>query len=139
MTAIGTRKLVITIGGEDYTAEVSKAVITSAEGESDFTTFFDAANGGARDYALNFIAQQDAETGSLWDKVWTAAGEDVACMLKPYGNAAASPAQPHFSFTATVTEPDGDFLGTEANKSSTAKATFECSWPLLAKPTKVTA
>lgn len=139
MTALGTRTLVITIGDQDYTAQVSKAVITSGESDSDFITFADAAAGGARDYALAFTAVQDMETGSLWDKVWTAAGDTVACLLKPYGNAAASVAQPHYSFNATVKEPDGDFIGGEANASTTARMTIECTWPLDAKPTRVTA
>lgn len=138
MAALGTRTLVLTVGGTDYTAQVSKAEITSAESESDFVTFEDAANGGARDYFFEFTAVQDAETGTLWDKVWTAPGSSIACLLKPYGNAAASATQPHYSFTATVTEPDGPLLGGEANKSTTAKMTFSCKWALAAKPTKVT-
>lgn len=139
MAAIGTRSLTISVGGTEYAAQVSNVTISSAEAEADFTTFADAAAGGARDYALNFTAVQDATTGTLWDKVWTAAGTSVACILKPYGNATASPTQPHFSFNATVTEPDGDLLGGEADKSTTAKFTFECSWPLAEKPVKVTA
>jgi hypothetical protein len=139
MAAIGTRTLVLTVAGTDYTAQVSKAVVGSAAAESDFVTFADAAAGGARDYTFNFVAVQDAVTTTLWDKVFTAAGTSVACILKPYGNATASPTQPHFTFNATVTEPDGDFIGGEADSSTTAKMTFECSWPLAAKPLKVTA
>ena len=67
MSGIGTRLLKISVGGSDYTAEVSKAVITSGEGDSDFVTFSDAASGGAREYRLEFTGVQDAETGSLWD------------------------------------------------------------------------
>lgn len=139
MAGIGTRLLKITIGGTDYTAQVAKAVITSGESDSDFVTFADAAAGGARAYRLEFTAVQDAATGSLWDKVWTASGTSVACVLKPYGNAAASLTQPHYSFNATVVEPDGDFIGGEADKSTTAMMTVECSWPLDAKPVKITA
>ena len=138
MSALGTRLLVISIGGTDYTAEVSKAVITSGEAGSDFVTFADAAAGGAREYRLEFTAAQDLATGTLWDRVWSASGSEVACLLKPYGNAAASATQPHYTFNATITEPDGDFLGTEADASTTARATFECSWVLDAKPVKVT-
>src|SRR4051794_37075199 len=137
MAALGTRTLVITIGATDYTAQVSKAVVTSADSDRDFITFADAAAGGARDYNLEFTAVQDMATGTLWDKVWTAAGTSVACILKPYGNAAASVSQPHYSFNATVKEPDGDFIGGEADSSTTARMTIECEWPLDAKPTKV--
>ena len=138
MAALGTRLLVITIGGTDYTAQCSKAVITSGEADSDFVTFADAAAGGKREYKLNLEAVQDAATGTLWDKVWTASGTTVACILKPYGNATASVGQPHYSFNAVVTEPDGDYIGGEADASTTARFTFEVEWPLEAKPTKVT-
>jgi Ca2+-binding RTX toxin-like protein len=138
MAALGTRQLVLTIGGTDYTTQVSKVVITSEAADSDFMTFADAASGGARLYKLAFIAVQDAATGTLWDKVFTVAGTTVAYLLKPYGNAAASVGQPHYSGNAVITEPDGDFIGGEADSSTTARFTFECEWELTAKPTKVT-
>lgn len=138
MAALGTSTLVITVGGTDYTSQVSKAVITSAESDSDFTTFADAASGGARAYALEFTAVQDMVATTLWDKIWTAPGTTVAFLIKPYGNSAASVSQPHYSGNAVVKEPDGDFIGGEADSSTTARMTVECSWPLTAKPTKVT-
>lgn len=139
MAGLGTRLLKISVAGTDYTAQVSKAVITSGESDSDFVTFADAAAGGARQYNLEATAVQDLATGTLWDKIWTAAGTTVACVLMPYGNAVASVSQPHYSFNAVVTEPDGDFIGGEADKSTTARMTTEFSWPLEGKPTKVTA
>jgi hypothetical protein len=139
MSGIGTRLLTMTIDSVDVTAEVSKGVITSNDAGSDFTTFADAAAGGAREYRLEFTAVQDAATGSLWDTVWTAAGTSVPFILKPYGNAVATPAQPHFEGTATVTEPDGDLLGGAADSSTSARFTIDCAWVCDAKPTRVTA
>jgi len=139
MAGIGTRLLKIDVAGTDYTAQVAKAVIVSGESDSDFVTFADAAAGGAREYRLEFTAVQDAVAATLWDKVWTVAGTTVACILKPYGNTTASATQPHYSFNAVVSEPDGDFIGGEADKSVTARMTIECSWVLEGKPTKVVA
>lgn len=139
MAALGTRLLKITVAGTDYTAQCSKAVITSGESDSDFVTFADAAAGGARQYNLEVTAVQDLAASTLWDRIWTAAGTTVACVLMPYGNASPTVAQPHYSFNAVVTEPDGDFIGGEADKSTTARMTVEFAWPLEAKPTKVTA
>lgn len=139
MAGIGTRLLKITIDGDDYTAEVSKAVITSAESDSDFVTFADAAAGGARDYKLNLVGVQDATSASLWTVVWGSAGDTVPCVLMPYGNASPSTSEPHFEFDAVIKEPDGDFIGGEANSSTSARFTFEVVWDLEAKPTKVTA
>lgn len=139
MSGIGTRLLKITIDGDDYTAEVAKATITSGASESDFVTFAEAAAGGGRDYKLAFRAVQDAEAASLWSQVFLNAGDTVACVLMPYGNAVPSATEPHFEFDAVISEPDGDFIGGEANSSVSARMTFECAWALEAKPTKVTA
>lgn len=136
---LGTRLLKLEIGTDEVTAQVSRAVVTSAESSSDFTSFADAAAGGAREYKLEFTAVQDTTTGTIWDQIWTSAGSEVACTYMPYGNVAPSLTEPHFTFTAVVTEPDGDFLGGEANASTTARFTFDGVWPLNAKPVKVTA
>lgn len=139
MAGIGTRLLELTIDGENYTAEVSKAVITSGEGDTDFVTFADAKAGGKREYRLELTIVQDAETGSLWDKIWSAAGTTVPFSVNPYGNEVPSPAQPHFTGNATITEPDGDLIGGEADASTTARNVVEVSWVCDAKPTKKTA
>lgn len=139
MAALGTRLLQLSIAGTDYSAQISKAVITSNEADSDFVTFADTAAGGSREYRLEFTGVQDLATTTLWDRVWTSAGTTVAYILKPYGNATASATQPHYSGNLVITEPDGDFIGGEADSSVSAKMTFECSWVLTAKPTKVTA
>lgn len=137
MAAAGTRLLTVTIGGTDYTAQVSKFEIVPGPADSDFVSFLDAANGGGREYKLEFTAVQDLVAGTLWDKVWTAAGTTVAFVVKPYGNAAASATQPHVSGNAVVSEPDGTLIGGEADASATARHVFECSWTCTAKPTLV--
>lgn len=139
MAAIGTRKLKLEIDGTPYTAQVSNVRITSGESDSDFVTFEDAANGGLRDYALVITLTQDAAAGSLWREIFDSAGTDVPYTVIPYGNAAPSTGEPHFEGTATITEPDGDLLGGEANKSNTAKMTIEVTFPCTGKPTLVTA
>jgi hypothetical protein len=139
VAAIGTRKLTLEIDGGDVTAQVSDVRIPSAESDSDFLSFADAAAGGARLYTLKFVAVQDTTTGTLWDQVWTHAGETVTGTVAPYGNETPTVSEPHFTISAIITEPDGDLLGGEANASSTARFTFEVEWELTAKPVKVTA
>jgi hypothetical protein len=139
MAAIGTRKLVLLIDGDDVTAEVSTAVIKSKETDSDFVSFADAAAGGGREYSLSLTFVQDGVTGSLWDQVWNHAGQEIAVLVKPYGSAPASPTTPHWSATAIISEPDGDLLGGEADASPSNRFTTEVEWKLTAKPTKVTA
>lgn len=139
MAGIGTRLLELEIGGENVSAEVSKAVITSNEADSDFVTFADAKAGGKREYRLDITMVQDPETGSLWDKIWSAAGSTVPFSVNPFGNEVPSATQPHYTGNVTITEPDGDLLGGEADASTTARFTVEVSWVCDAKPTKVTA
>src|SRR5690348_12278945 len=111
MSALGTRLLKLEIDGDEVTAQISKSAITSGKKDSDFISFAEAAAGGGRIYKLNFIAVQDPEAGSLWDQVWANAGSTVAGTLMPYGNAAPSATQPHYTFNAVISEPDGDLLG----------------------------
>lgn len=139
MADIGTRKLKLEVNGVDYTPQVSNVRITSGEADSDFTSFADAAAGGARDYALAITLKQDAATGTLWREIFDNAGDDVPYTVMPYGNAAPSATEPHFEGTCTITEPDGDILGGEANKSNTAKMTIEVAFPCTGKPTLVSA
>ena len=79
-----------------------------------------------------------ADAASLWSKVFDAAGTTVPVTLMPYGNAVASVAEPHFTASVVITEPDGDFLGGEANASTTAKFTFDFAFTCVAKPVRVT-
>ncbi|HSX66671.1 hypothetical protein [Nocardioides sp.] len=138
MTALGTRLLKIKIGDTEFTAQVSKCVITSGPADADFVTFADAAAGGKREYALEFEAVQDTDTTALWDKCWSAAGTSVAVVFNPYGVGTATATNPFFTGNVTITEPDGDLIGGEANKSTLARMTFSCKWVFDAKPVKVT-
>ncbi len=139
MAAIGTRHLVLYVDESNVTAEVASAIVRASETDSDFISFADAAAGGGRQYTLALRFVQDATTASLWDQIWSHAGEEVDIEIRPYGNAEPSASQPHFTATAVITEPDGDLLGGEADASPTQRFTVEVEWALTAKPTKVTA
>lgn len=138
MTAIGTRKMKIEIDGTARAAQVSDARFTSAEGDANFLTFQEADEGGGRDYVLAIKLTQDLAAGSLWREIFDNAGDDVVCTLMPYGNATPTVSEPHVEATCTITEPDGDFVGGEANKSNSARMTIEVGFPALARPVLVT-
>ena len=139
MAALGTRLLKLEVGGTEYTAEVSRVAIVAGESDSDFITFADAAAGGGREYTLEFTAVQDLAADTLWDHVWTEAGTEIDFEIIPYGNTAASAAQPHITGSATITEPDGDFIGGEADPSTSSRFTFDCAWVCTEKPLRVAA
>lgn len=139
MAALGTRLLKLEIDGDEVTAQVSRVAISTGDADQDTITFADAAAGGARQYTLALTAVQDtAPSGTVWNKVWSAAGTDVDVVVMPHGNTTPSAQQPHFEGTVTIKEPDGDILGGEADASNTAKFTFEVEWPFTSKPVKVT-
>lgn len=138
MAFAGTRLLKIKIGATEYNASISSAKITSEETDSDFVSFADAATGGGRTYKLAFTAAVDYAASTLWDQVFSNSGTTVACTLNPYGVTTFTATSPGFTFNAVITEPDGDFIGTDADPSTTALTTIECEWTLTAKPTRVT-
>lgn len=148
MAALGTRALVLEMASAaaptvfvDHSAAVSTAKISTAESDSDFTSFPDAAAGGARTYTLEGTGVQDTATASLWTKTFAVPGTDVPFKLwvngKPAGGT-PTVSQPYFSGTCTIVEPDGDWIGGDADKSTTARFTFDFAFTLLAKPTLVT-
>jgi len=104
-----------------------------------FVSFADAAAGGGRDWKLLLTAVQDpGNVDSVWSLVWDTPGAEVPVIVRPYGNATASATQPHYSGTCVVSLPDGDMLGGEADRSTSARWTVELEWAFTAKPTKVT-
>jgi hypothetical protein len=139
MARISGRLLTLDVDGTDYADQVSKAVITSGESDSDFVTFADAAAGGSRQYALELTMAQDLAAGALLREVIDNVGDTVPFTMAPYGNAVASASQPHIEGNAVISEPDGDFVGGEADMSTTAVMTTEVSWSLTAKFALVTA
>jgi len=135
---IGTRDLVLRVGGVDYSPSTQRAVVRSVPTSSTFVSFTDAQAGGKRDYILAMTIHQDRAAGSLWRTVWAQRGTDVGFELWPYGrpsNGIATAAQPRCLGTATVAEPDGDLIGGEPDEDPQAVMTVEVEWLCTAKPT----
>lgn len=139
MARVIPRLISLEVETVDRSDEVSKAVITAGPSDADFMSFLAARSGGSRDYALTMTIAQDHASGTLWDLIWTGNGTEVDGVYAPYGNIAPTVSQPHYEFTAVVSEPDGDFLGAEATDSTSAVAVVEVVWELTGKPTKITA
>jgi hypothetical protein len=137
-TLIGTRKTVLKIDSTDFSDSISKCAIVAGDKDSDFMSFAEALAGGAREYKLALTIRQDTASGSLWYYAWNEAGQDEAIEFYPCGvTSPATPATPKITGTVTITEPDGDFIGGEANKSSTALNVIEVEWTFTAKPSIV--
>jgi hypothetical protein len=138
-TPLGTRSLKVLIDGVERYADVTNCSIEAAAADADVTTFFDAAQGGKREYTLKGTALQDpADATSLWNLMWLHLGEEIPIVLNPYGGGTLSATNPGFAGTVVVSEPDGTFVGGEADESTTARFTNEFEWKFTEKPTLVT-
>jgi hypothetical protein len=137
MAALGTRLLKFKVGTTEHTAEISRCQIVSGAADSDFTSFADAAGGGAREYALELTMRQDLAGTSLWRYIWSQAGQSLGVKVNPYGNATATATEPHYTGNVTIVEPDGVLIGGEANSSTSARMTVEVRWVFAAKPTEL--
>jgi hypothetical protein len=118
--------------------QVSNVTIEAGDADAGFVSFGDARAGGSRKYTLKFTAVQDTVGGSLWDKVWSAAGSTVPFVISPNGGTAAAIATPTFTGNAVISEPNGTILGGEADASATAVQTIEAEWTCTAKPVRHT-
>lgn len=141
MASPGTRKHTMSIDGDEHHHEILAYKLTPSEADSDGVTFAEA-NGegdGGKDWTLTITALQDpGDADSLFNKIWDFSGTDVPYILRPYGNAVASPTQPHFKGILTIDLPDGDFLAAEANKDPKGRPTFEVTFKCAGKPERVT-
>lgn len=137
MAALGTRLLKFKVGTTEHTAEISRCQIVSGAADSDFTSFADAASGGAREYALELTMRQDLAASSLWRYIWAQAGQSLGVKVNPYGNTTATATEPHYTGNVTIVEPDGVLIGGEANSSTSARMTVEVRWVFAAKPVEV--
>lgn len=108
-------QLSITIASTEYKTDLTNLVLNNEEADADATTFADVGAGGAQQWFFEGTAISDFGTGSLWNYVWANSGQAaVAFVYKPYGNATATPAKPHF--TGTLTLPAKPAIGGAAGE-----------------------
>lgn len=146
MTAIGGRKVNVQITGGTpssllFAGYLTNARFSSADADSDTTTFAEANAGTNKDWSFQGSALQDdgADNNAFFTFVEANVGKDVQVTIMPQGNTTATTTQPHRTATCTVAEFDGDYFGGEANKSTSFRNTFDFVWAAAAKPTKKTA
>jgi hypothetical protein len=95
MSDVSTRLLKFKINSTEYTAAAGTAKINAADSDSDFTSFADAAAGGAKDHTL----QRDDRAGpggrlAVADASTSPPGATCSFIGSIYGNTTASDTQP---------------------------------------------
>lgn len=137
MGQIGSRLLKVKIGATDLTLQCSKLEIQAVDVDGP-VTFSEAAAGGAKMWKLVGTALQDTASGSIWRTVWAAAGSTVAVVVNPFGVATFVAGSEGYSGNCVVAQPDGAFIGGEADPSVSMRRTFDFEWTFTAKPTELT-
>lgn len=118
-TRIKANSLKLTIDGNDYWSDFSSVVLQSEDASSDVNTFYDASIGGRRDFYFTVSGVQSTDAASFWRVMWATAGDEVAFVYAPHGNAAASASQPHFTGNLRVPAQGSFQLGGEASADGT--------------------
>lgn len=139
MPDIGTRKLVLKVGGTDFSSSISTAEIVEGEADTDFVSYTAALAGGEKEWKLHIVCKQATEAAALWYYGWANVGTEVAVEVWPNGGTVPAVNTPKFTGTVVITGPDGKLIGGEAKPSVTAKQVTEYSWTFTAKPTLVIA
>lgn len=127
--------LSITIDSVEYNMDFKTIVLNNEDADDSDQSFADLNAGGGKQWFFEGEAFSDYGAGSVWSYIWDSAGTDsVAFTFKPYGNATATTAQPHFTGTLSVGAKPGG-IGATAGETST----FEIRFDVDGTPTRVTA
>jgi hypothetical protein len=118
-TRIKANALLLSIDGTDYWADFSSVVMQSEDASTDVNTFYDASLGGRRDFYFTVSGVQSTAATSFWRAMWSDAGDEVAFIYAPNGNATASASEPHFTGTVRIPARGAFQLGGEASADGT--------------------
>lgn len=127
------KDLSLTFDAVEVNAEGTAVVLDNEEAEQEAVTFAEVGAGDTRQWFFTLTAIGDYSAGSVWDTLWENSGATVPFVFKPYGNAAATTAQPHFTGNATVIAKPP--IGGSAGETWT----FEARLDVDGVPTRVTA
>lgn len=125
--------LSLTFDTQEFKADGTAVSLDNEEGDTDSVTFAEVGAGDARKWFFQLTALSDFSAGSIWDTLWENSGAVIPYVFKPYGNAAASAAQPHFTGDCKVVAKPP--IGGTAGETWTFEARLDCT----DVPTRLTA
>lgn len=128
----GNAGIVFTIGGTAFDQDTKAVTLTPEDRDDADVTFAEAESGDVTVSTLNLTGIQSTKAGSLWRYLWEHAGEEVAVVYGPHGNALPTADKPHF--LVTVKLGNRPSLGGEARRAKD-RYDFEHSAEVLEGPT----
>ena len=78
--------------GTDYSGDIKRAEIVPSDKKD--LSYGELARGDTQDFTLSLEIFEDLASGGLWRFLYDNAGETVAAVIRPYGNASASASEP---------------------------------------------
>lgn len=115
----------------DYSGDIKKFEISSADKDDSDLTFEEAATGETKDYTVKVTAIASTQAGSYWRLLWDNPGEEFAVTFGPHGNAVPTEDKPHFTMTLKA---DGKPpIANEARRSK-ERSEFEYELEVTAGP-----
>ena len=102
MSKYNGKDLSLTFDGVEFNAAGTAVVLDNEEADTEAVTFAEVGAGDTRQWFFQLTALGDYAAGSIWDTLWENSGATVPFVFKPYGNAAATASQPHFTGNCTV-------------------------------------
>lgn len=120
------RNLSLTFGAVEVACVSTSVNLDNEPAPDDLVTFADVIAGDDKRWFFTVAGYPDYAAGSFWSLLWdTAAFTPIAYVFKPYGNAAASTAQPHFTGSVTVDRKPP--IGGDAGRSWTFETRLTCT------------
>lgn len=118
---------------KEFDGDVKAFTIDSEDKDDSDLTFEEAASGDSKDYKVTVTALQSTAALSFWRFLWDNAGEEVAVVYGPHGNALPTADQPHFLMTLKC--PSGKpKLGGEAKRAKD-RYDFDTEFEVTSGPT----
>jgi hypothetical protein len=147
MAQLGTKTWVLLVqapgvtgtgGYVDYSDSVSSVTVDVDDSDPDFLSLAAARGAGASQFTLKVTMAQDTAAGSFWRLIWDSSGSKCNVKVNPYNTAAPTVGIPWYAGEITLAMPGGTILGSDADRSSTARATVDAEFNFTSKPTELT-
>jgi hypothetical protein len=127
------KNLSLVFGTVEVNCVSTSIVLDNDKAEADRVTFADVIAGLDRQWFFTVNGYPDYSSGTFWSWLWEQpAFTPFPYVFKPYGNAAASAAQPHFTGSVTIDQKPP--LGGDAGNAWTFGTRLTCT----AQPVRVT-